>query len=69
MAHHSNHPQHHEKHSHDKQAKGTQLHKDWRTWTVVVLMLAAMAVYVLSLDESIGPEGEAQPAMESPAAE
>ena len=30
-------------------------HKDWRTWTVIALMLAAMAVYVFSVDESVGP--------------
>jgi hypothetical protein len=32
-------------------------HKDWRLWTVVALMLIAMAVYVLSLDESLRPGG------------
>ncbi len=30
-------------------------HKDWRTWVVVGLMLAAMAVYVFSVDESVDP--------------
>lgn len=30
-------------------------HKDWRTWAVVLLMLGAMAMYVLSLDDSIAP--------------
>jgi hypothetical protein len=28
------------------------LHKDWRTWAVVLLMVGAMAVYVLTLDDS-----------------
>ena len=32
-----------------------QLHKDWRTWVVVGLMLTAMIVYVLTLDDSILP--------------
>ncbi len=43
------------------------LHKDWRAWAVVLLMLAAMAVYVLSEDESLAP-GE-PPQAEVPAAE
>ena len=30
-------------------------HKDWRLWTVVGLMLAAIAAYVLTMDESIIP--------------
>ena len=32
-----------------------QLHKDWRVWLGVVLMLGAMAMYVLSLDDSVVP--------------
>ena len=32
-----------------------QLHKDWRTWVVVGLMLTAMIIYVLTLDDSILP--------------
>jgi len=32
-----------------------KLHKDWRVWLAVALMLAAMAMYVLSLDESVVP--------------
>jgi hypothetical protein len=32
-------------------------HKDWRTWTVVALMLLAMATYIMTLDESEGPDG------------
>lgn len=63
MAHHANHPQHHQ----HPNRKG--LHKDWRAWTVVVLMLAAMAIYVLTLDESIGPEGQPQQAIENADAE
>ena len=34
---------------------GRQLHKDWRVWLGVVLMLGAMAMYVLSLDDSVIP--------------
>jgi len=39
---------------------GLRLHKDWRAWLVVLLMLAAMAVYLLSMDESI-PQPEKAP--------
>jgi hypothetical protein len=30
-------------------------HKDWRTWAVIGLMLAAIGTYVLTLDDSIQP--------------
>jgi hypothetical protein len=36
------------------------LHKDWRTWAVIILMLAAIGTYVLTLDDSIQP-GNAAP--------
>jgi hypothetical protein len=36
-------------HSHDRK----RLHKDWRVWLGVVCMLAAIAIYVLSLDDSL----------------
>lgn len=35
-------------------------HKDWRTWAVIGLMLAAIGTYVLTLDDSIRP-GSASP--------
>jgi hypothetical protein len=31
------------------------LHKDWRVWAVIGLMLAAIGTYVLTLDDSIRP--------------
>lgn len=31
------------------------MHKDWRVWLIVGLMLVAMIVYVLTLDESVLP--------------
>ena len=31
------------------------LHKNWRTWVVVGLMLAAIGLYVLTLDNSVSP--------------
>jgi hypothetical protein len=34
---------------------GRKLHKDWRVWLVVGLMVAAMVIYVLTLDDSVVP--------------
>ena len=58
-----------------KQALTTQidwtgLHKDWRAWLVIALMLAAIGTYVLTLDDSIQPGGAVQgglPAAAAPA--
>jgi hypothetical protein len=30
-----------------------RLHRDWRMWAVILLMLAAVMIYVLSLDDSL----------------
>jgi hypothetical protein len=38
-----------------KESPRPGLHKDWRVWVAVALMLAAMGMYVLSLDESVQP--------------
>ena len=66
---HSDHEQHgHHDHHHPPKRKG--LHQDWRAWLVVGLMLAAMAMYVYSLDESVVPgdpeAGQRMPAAEAP---
>jgi hypothetical protein len=48
------------KHSHKARNLPFQvkrLHKDWRVWVGVGLMLAAMATYVLTLDDSVLPGG------------
>ena len=29
------------------------LHKDWRAWLVIGLMLAAIGIYVVTLDDSV----------------
>jgi hypothetical protein len=58
------------KHSHGNhdghgQAK-RKIHHDWRFWVSiagVVLMLMSMIIYVISFDESLGPEGQVEPAM------
>jgi hypothetical protein len=51
--------QHHDHghHDHHQGHKRKGLHRDWRTWVAVVLMLGAMAIYLLSMDESIQPAG------------
>jgi len=49
------------KHEHSKHgvAHGESMvwkpHKDWRVWVALLLMLAAIAAYVLTLDDSIMP--------------
>jgi anti-sigma-K factor RskA len=59
----SGHP-HAQEHKHHK--AGWKPHRDWRVWTVA-LMLLAMAVYVLTLNESIWPGGgPAVPAAPAP---
>jgi hypothetical protein len=54
---------HHSGHEHQA-PKGGGLHKDWRAWTVVILMLLGMAAYILSGDEQENPNA---PAGEEPA--
>ena len=48
----------HSKHSHhsEKKPPWKGLHKDWRAWLALGLMLAAMGIYVLTLDDSVQPE-------------
>ncbi|MHB8068972.1 MAG: hypothetical protein ACYDIC_13870 [Desulfobaccales bacterium] len=57
----------HSKHAHHSEKKPLWkgLHKDWRAWLALVLMLAAMVIYVLTLDDSVQPgsaAGNAAPA-------
>jgi hypothetical protein len=40
------------KHEHGHQGK-RGLHRDWRAWVIVGLMLAAMFAYVMSDDEAL----------------
>jgi len=42
------------KHAH-KKAPVRRLHKDWKTWVVIGIMLAAIGIYVLTLDDSMEP--------------
>jgi hypothetical protein len=38
-----------------KHSSRKKLHRDWRAWLAVLLMLAAIAMYVLTLDDSVIP--------------
>lgn len=38
-------------------------HRDWRLWVVVALMLLAMAIYVMTMDESVQPGGKLKDAV------
>jgi hypothetical protein len=44
-----------QKHTHRANQKPHRrgLHKDWRLWVTVSLMLAALLIYVLTLDDSL----------------
>ena len=45
-----------QEHKHDHEhhhSRKRGLHRDWRTWLIVGLMLAAMFAYVMSDDESL----------------
>ena len=57
---------HHDHHSPQHGHKSWKPHRDWRVWGVI-LMLIAMAVYILSFDESLPNRGPEQPADVAPA--
>lgn len=50
---------HSESHRHarrdESESSIKKLHKDWRVWLIVGIMLIAMITYVLTLDDSIVP--------------
>jgi len=63
-------PGHKHGHHHDQPGKSRPWHRDWRLWAGVVLMLIAIGVYVLTLNESLIPGGSGQPmpaAVDAPA--
>jgi hypothetical protein len=51
---------HKHEHQHGQPTKSRPLHRDWRLWAGVVLMLIAIGVYVLTLNESLVPSGNGQ---------
>lgn len=53
---HGHHEHGHQEHGHlEHGRKPWRWHKDWRTWVGVILMLAAMVAYWLSVDERFQP--------------
>jgi hypothetical protein len=50
---------HSETHGHargnESKSGSKRFHKDWRVWVMEGMMLAAMFIYVLTLDESVVP--------------
>jgi hypothetical protein len=54
------HPQHQSGHGPPRGSAKRGLHRDWRLWLAVILMLAAMAAYVMTMDESLLPGPEPQ---------
>ena len=53
--HHGHAHSHDQGHSHGTPPSKSGLHKDWRLWVVVGLMLLGMVIYILTLDESLRP--------------
>jgi hypothetical protein len=59
---------HGHKHDHKRAAENhpppkydlSGLHRDWRTWLIIGLMVAAIATYVFTLDEAVQPSGPVQ---------
>jgi hypothetical protein len=63
-----NHGHHDHSSHHNADKPRRQIHKDWRIWVGVIVMLAALAVYVLTLDERFRPVPAPGPEPVTPAA-
>jgi hypothetical protein len=48
-------PHHNNRSTGNNEKSSRQLHKDWRVWLGIGLMLGAMAMYVLTLNDSVVP--------------
>ncbi len=57
---HHDHQHGHEHHYDPQKAKERALHKDWRTWAVVLLMVALIFAYLASQDERLSPVRQGQ---------
>ena len=44
-----------QRHRDRKESDSRKFHKDWQVWLALLLMLAAILMYVLSLDDSSIP--------------
>ena len=51
------HSHEHHKHNDRDSGRGKGIHRDWRLWAAVALMLGAMAIYVATMDEALVPGG------------
>jgi hypothetical protein len=61
MSQHDKHSRH-ERGKHDHTASHSSsrkpIHRDWRLWVAVALMLGAMGIYVATMDEALVPGGQ-----------
>lgn len=60
---------HHSEGQTENPAWWRRAHRDWRIWVAVGLMLTAMIVYLMTMDEAVppgGPVGEPVPAAAGP---
>jgi hypothetical protein len=55
------HGKQHEHHRREEAAHKRPIHHDWRLWVAVLLMIAAMGIYIASMNESIQPDGKVLP--------
>ena len=53
MSHHHNHGTT-SSHGNTKKS-GRKLHRNWRVWLAVIMILGAMVAYILTLDETVWP--------------
>jgi hypothetical protein len=61
------HPHDHS-HAHHQEKPGRQFHKDWRVWVGVIVMLVALASYILTFDERFRPAPAPAPETAAPSA-
>lgn len=50
---------HSNSHNHQKASSGSGIHRDWRFWGVIA-MLVAIVLYVMTMDESLEPAGDGE---------
>ena len=58
--------QHSDHEHHHQTPRKRPIHHDWRFWAAVLLMLGAMVIYVMTMNEAIGPGGKGQPVPATP---
>lgn len=63
--HHDGDHEHHHSKNHGSRKRG--LHKDWRAWVVVLLMVGLIFAYLASMDEANSPVKDTTPQTAAPA--